>query len=952
MSKAKVAVRKKVSENDRSRNGANGSNGSKQRLNKPSRRRVDDLDKAVQRYANLYEFAPVGYVSFDRTGRIQQINLAATRLLEQKRDNLIGGPFSICVEPKDLSIFLQHLVNCRTGNRHAECNLRLKKRGGGSVSVLLSSTPTHDVVREGVEVYQTAIVDLTDREQAEQALRRSEERYRSLFDLVPVAVYACDATGAIHEYNRRAVELWGQEPKQNFCGSYKIYHSDGRPMPHSQCPMARALRGEKLTPRDLEIIVERPNGERRHVLPAPKILTNSRGKIVGAINCLYDVTERKLDEQRLAEQARLLDLTYDAIIVRDADDRISYWNRGAEELYGYTREQAIGKVLPKLLKTKHPEPHSKIVEALHRDKRWEGELVHSRSDGTRLVTFSRWSVDTDTKGKPRAILETNNDITARKRIEQSLGETVRQQETLYQFVQRRGAAESLQEIYSIGLDTILETLRCDRASILILDDKKVMRFVDSRGLSAAYRKAVEGHSPWSPDVKNPEPVLLEDISLTDLARSLKKTIKREGIGAVAFIPLVSERKLIGKIMAYYDAPHVFSDDEINVALNIGGQLGLGIERKRAEAGLRESEERLRAIVEQATAGMVRTDLNGRVLFVNQTFCQILGYGEKELIGKRIEELTYSVDAKKTMKLFGRLVKEAKPYEIEKRYVRKDGSIIWVSVSASPIRAVKDKVTSAVAVVVDITARKRAEAALRRSKQLLEKLVQHRTKALRLANVELESEITRRKGLESQILEISDREQQRLGQELHDGLCQQLTAIAFMARAASLRLKDHRVVEVEQLEKIAQLINGSVMDARNIARDLHKEEIDAASFETALRDLADRKIWKTPCRLMLSGELNIEDDNVASQLYRILREGVINANKHARATDVVIEISRKKKGLVFSVTDNGVGLHRRETGHGLGFRIMQYRAESIGARLELESGKSRGTRLLCYLPQPK
>jgi len=97
-------------------------------------------------------------------------------------------------------------------------------------------------------------------------------------------------------------------------------------------------------------------------------------------------------------------------------------------------------------------------------------------------------------------------------------------------------------------------------------------------------------------------------------------------------------------------------------------------------------------------------------------------------------------------------------------------------------------------------------------------------------------------------------------------------------------------------------------------------------------------------------VNIEGDNVASQLYRILREALINANKHARATQIVLEVRRVKNHLVFSVTDNGVGFSGKpKTGHGLGFHIMKYRAESIGARLELESTKNRGARVACYLP---
>jgi signal transduction histidine kinase len=249
--------------------------------------------------------------------------------------------------------------------------------------------------------------------------------------------------------------------------------------------------------------------------------------------------------------------------------------------------------------------------------------------------------------------------------------------------------------------------------------------------------------------------------------------------------------------------------------------------------------------------------------------------------------------------------------------------------------------------------KKAEAELKKSKEMLERLVQQRTKALRAANAELENEIARRKGLEGQILEISDREQERLGQELHDGLCQQLTAIGFLARATALRLRDHRVVQTADLEKIAQLINSSVMDARNIARDLHKEEIDAAGLTEALKGLTQRKVWRIPCRLELKTEINIEDDEVASQLYRILREAIINANKHARASEIVLEVRGSKDDLIFSVTDNGVGFNQNPKGNqGLGFHIMKYRAESIGARLQFDSPKKGGTRLICYLPLKK
>ena len=117
-----------------------------------------------------------------------------------------------------------------------------------------------------------------------------------------------------------------------------------------------------------------------------------------------------------------------------------------------------------------------------------------------------------------------------------------------------------------------------------------------------------------------------------------------------------------------------------------------------------------------------------------------------------------------------------------------------------MREPNGKAQSTVAVIVDITARKKMEEALQQSNEALEELVDQRTKALSVTNAELKGEIERRKGLEGEILSVSDREQQRLGQELHDGLCQHLTAVAFMARSIALRLRNHRVVDATTSKK--------------------------------------------------------------------------------------------------------------------------------------------------------
>jgi PAS domain S-box-containing protein len=135
------------------------------------------------------------------------------------------------------------------------------------------------------------------------------ERYRTLFNLAPVAVYSCDAAGVIHDYNGRAAELWGRTPEvgdtdEPFCGSFRMFRPDGSFMPHEQCPMGDVLTGKVPEIHDGEVHIERPDGSRVVVIVNIAPLKDERGEIIGAINCFYDVSERKKAEEvlRLANE--------------------------------------------------------------------------------------------------------------------------------------------------------------------------------------------------------------------------------------------------------------------------------------------------------------------------------------------------------------------------------------------------------------------------------------------------------------------------------------------------------------------------------------------------------------------------------------------------------------------------------------------------------------------------
>jgi len=186
---------------------------------------------------------------------------------------------------------------------------------------------------------------------------------------------------------------------------------------------------------------------------------------MGASKVARDITERKQAEQALAERALLLDLSNDAIFVRDLADRVTYWNKSASELYGYSREEALGRVSHELLRTEFPEPLERITEQLQHDKRWTGELIHKCKDGSQIVVASRWALDRDDGGNRKCVLETNNDITQQKQSEKALRES---KERL------RALADELETKVSV------RTQELQQRNIEVLEQSELLRELSTR----------------------------------------------------------------------------------------------------------------------------------------------------------------------------------------------------------------------------------------------------------------------------------------------------------------------------------------------------------------------------------------------------------------------------------------------------------------------------------------
>lgn len=397
-------------------------------------------------------------------------------------------------------------------------------------------------------------------------------------------------------------------------------------------------------------------------------------------------------EQRLRN---LIEALPAAVYTADTEGRITSYNETAAELWGQRPELSSNDTkwcgswkLYRPDGTPLPLDQCPMAMAIKQRRPVRDiEVTVEQPDGTRRAAMPFPTPLFDEAGRFTGAVNMLVDLTDLKRMEQSVVRRVHEQAALYRLTDRLYRSKPLEDVFEAAIDAILATLRCSRASVLLFDRGGVMRFVASRGLSEAYRQAVDGHSPWRPADTDPDPIFVGDIDEADEPEDLKATIRNEGIGALAFIPLVADGNVIGKFMAYYETPHVFTADEADLALNIARQLGFSIERKRAEEArraaeeeLRDNEERLRQIIDSAKEyAIITLDAQGAITSWNEGAERLLGFDEHEALGHpgdmffTPEDSAADIPEKEmaTARESGRAANE-------RWHIRKDGSRFWGS----------------------------------------------------------------------------------------------------------------------------------------------------------------------------------------------------------------------------------------------------------------------------------
>lgn len=323
-----------------------------------------------------------------------------------------------------LITLLDHVFETGETTSGKEMSLKIDREGNGSLTELYFNflfkpyrNPEGNI--DGIFFFA---VDVTSQIQSRKKIEDSKKQYFHLVENLPAAAYTCDADGKILLFNKAAVELWGRKPNVEqdlWCGSLKIFDTDNNPIEIENCPMAIAIKEGKAV-RGREIIIERPDGSKRHVIPHPSPQFDSSGHVNGAINMLLDVTEQKKIEEEIRKLTLIASVTVNAVIVTDVNGRITWVNKGFERITGYQFDEIVRKKPGDFLQGKETDPDTinQMRLCLTNQQGFRGEILNYNKSGQKYWMDLEIMPLLDSQNRLTGFMGIQQDISERKKSEQ------------------------------------------------------------------------------------------------------------------------------------------------------------------------------------------------------------------------------------------------------------------------------------------------------------------------------------------------------------------------------------------------------------------------------------------------------------------------------------------------------------------------------------------------------
>ena len=616
-------------------------------------------------------------------------------------------------------------------------------------------------------------------------------------------------------------------------------------------------------------------------------------RIDGVVITFVDITERKEAADAVVRQlAAIVESSADAIFSKDLDGTVRTWNAGAERLFGYTADEILGQSIRVTVPDERVEEWTNAMSRLARGEHVEQmETERVRKDGRRVAVAVTASPVRDAGGKVVCASVITRDISERKLDQVELERLT---------TELRAKVEEL--------TTLLDILP---VSVLIGDPRCAhltgnRAFYEMFGLPPGTMISRAG---WPPETLAGTRVFHQGTPLP--------------LGEFAVV----RTGLTGNPVRNFEYDFVFPDGRpLTLLANtatlkdqhgaVRGVVGVALditERKRAELALRDREERLQAILNTAVDAIFTIDHRGIIRSANPATERMFGFAQAEMVGENIRMLMPATYREEHDSYLARYLQTGEKHTIgisrEVAGRRKDGTVFPLELVVSEIEGLK----LFTGILRDLTERKR---------------------------------------LEREVVEIASLQQRRIGQDLHDSVAQELTALNLLARDLAETLRTDPTGAPPLVERINGGLKRSQQDLRAVLRGLLPVAVDSEGLMAALADLAERTRQgsRVTCTFDCPEPVSLADNVTATHLYLIAQEAVHNAIKHARPR--TIRISLESNGvLVLRVQDDGIGMPTRSKPRGgLGLRIMRNRAAIIGATLTIERAEPAGTVATCVLPR--
>ncbi len=866
--------------------------------------------RSEKQFRALFDNTPLGIVIVAADRRIVHCNTAFQKMLGYTLEELKNMSVPDISHPGD---DLATRGNYRAMMSGEIDSFTMEKRYFRKDGTTLWTNLTGTMMRgekDGDQVIFGIIEDISERKREEEKLQKSERQLRESQRVAQLGSWDLDLVTASLEWSDETYRLFDKSP-ENFVPSFdefaRLVHPEDRET--MQTNFDRALASDTY-PYHAAVRIINDSGRQWVMEAFGAVRRDVNGKPLSIVGTAQDITERKQAEEALQKSEHkfrgLFESANDALFILDLEGNFIDINRNGYERLGYTKDEILSMHVSQLDPPEYAAKVGSRVEQVIKDGHGVFESVHCRKDGTPMpVEINVRSMDF---GDRKVLYSIVRDITERKQTETALKET------------------------NAKLQTLIWALP-DAVYFKDTDRRYLMVNRSFESLMGLNQEMVFGKTD-------------EDFMPPALAESCRKSDEALMKGGT---PVNVENTIGGNEgeNVYLDSVKAPIYDSQGALVGIVGVSRDITERKRAAEALRQSEAQLRAIFEHTAVGIAIATLDRKVSRANPALGRFLGYDTYELQGMDAASYSYPDDDKANNQLYREMMAGGRDhYEMEKRYVRKNGEIVWGQLIVSIIRDAERKPEFAVAMVEDISARKKAEAVLHQAHEDLEAQVRERTAKLTVLTEQL-------RNFSSYLQEARERERTTIAREIHDELGQALTALKLDFAWVKKEIPRDRKKLSEKVASMTDLLTTTMETVKRVATQLRPGILDHLGLTAAMEWQAGEFSKRTgiPCDIIFEpDDLHVDRDR-STTLFRIFQETLTNIARHAKATAVNARLNKESGDLVLYVSDNGSGITEEQAADSksLGLIGIRERVYAWGGTVTIRGAKNSGTAITVRIP---